>query len=63
MHVEWCKVWAWAHRWSEKCKLLQEEMHHIKAYHEWKATMWSRQADCQSDAMPILRKGLLVYAH
>ncbi|KAI0747825.1 hypothetical protein C8Q80DRAFT_1316398 [Daedaleopsis nitida] len=43
LRVEWCKARARAQRWSEECELLQEEMHRVLAYHEWRGSWWECQ--------------------
>lgn len=40
VRIEWCKARARAHRWSEECDLLQEEMRRVVAFFEWQAKWW-----------------------
>ncbi|EMD32328.1 hypothetical protein CERSUDRAFT_68683 [Gelatoporia subvermispora B] len=44
LRIEWCKSRARAHRWSEECDLLQEEMRRVTAFHEWQAGWWIDRA-------------------
>jgi hypothetical protein len=33
----WAKAWAWTHHWHEEVQLLNEEMHRVLKFHEYKA--------------------------
>ena len=40
LRIEWCKARARAHRWSEECELLEEEMRHVIDFFHWQAGWW-----------------------
>ncbi|KAG2341246.1 hypothetical protein BDR05DRAFT_977033 [Suillus weaverae] len=43
VRVEWCKAQAWAMRWAEEVKLLQEEMCCVLQFFQWQATWWDER--------------------
>lgn len=45
VRIEWCQARARAHRWSEECKLLEEEMRRVIDFFGWQASWWLGKAD------------------
>ncbi|KAF8125287.1 hypothetical protein EV363DRAFT_1402521 [Boletus edulis] len=44
LRVEWCKVRARSHRWTEEVILLLEEMRRVKQFFDWKVQWWREQS-------------------
>ena len=40
MWIEWMKSWARKEQWKEEVALIEEEMHRVVVYFEWKACWW-----------------------
>lgn len=49
LHIKWCKVRAWAKRWSEEILLLLEEMRCVIVYRVWHADWWEELAFVKTD--------------
>ena len=62
MRVEWAKTQARAHRWQEEVLLVQEEMHRVIAFLDWKASWWQSQSQRRSDVRDDIKAGLSAYA-
>ncbi|KAF8487958.1 hypothetical protein F5888DRAFT_1588436, partial [Russula emetica] len=62
LHVEWAKSMAQADRWEEDVVLLDEEMHCMLKFCEWKADWWVRQVPLRKDVTKPLAEGLKAYA-
>lgn len=62
MRVEWAKAKARADCWEEEVILLDEEMHRVLVFCQWKATWWLEQAPWRKDLPPQLVEGLHAYA-
>ncbi|OBZ68235.1 hypothetical protein A0H81_12000 [Grifola frondosa] len=60
---EWCKARARAYRWWEECKLLEEEMRRVLAFHVWMAQRWRGLLDRQVFTSPGYMEGANAYAH
>ncbi|KAG6828010.1 hypothetical protein H0H92_009670 [Tricholoma furcatifolium] len=63
---EWCKSRARAMRFAEEVDLLNEEMHRVLRFLEWKRNSWLSKADfwSQQPIGPTPRgEGLIAYAH
>lgn len=45
VRIEWCKARARAHRWSEECELLEEEMRRVIDFFDWQASWWRQKAE------------------
>ncbi|KAJ7162867.1 hypothetical protein C8R46DRAFT_1280961 [Mycena filopes] len=43
VRIEWAKVRARSHRWSEEVDLLEEEMARVRHFFAWRAAEWRRQ--------------------
>lgn len=62
MRVEWAKMRARSHRWTEEVLLLTEEMRRIIVYCDWKSRWWLNQGTRRSNTTPELANGLSAYA-
>lgn len=62
LHLEWCRSRARAHRWSEECRLLLEEMRRILAFYNWEIDWWKGQIGQITDAVEVECEGLTAYA-
>ncbi|KAI0245468.1 hypothetical protein BJV78DRAFT_1356698 [Lactifluus subvellereus] len=62
LQVEWAKVQARKQRWEEEVLLIQEEMHRVVMFHEWKARWWRSQAGRHSDGDHSIIHGVTAYA-
>jgi hypothetical protein len=64
LRVEWAKTQARAHRWTEEVDLLEEEMHRILVFVEWKGQWWRQMKDGRLDVMEnaAAREGFNAYA-
>lgn len=62
LRVEWCKARARASRWSEECKLIEEEMRRVIAFHAYQARWWLDQIGLKTAASEEHREGLVAYA-
>ncbi|KAG6851412.1 hypothetical protein C0991_009328 [Blastosporella zonata] len=63
LRIEWCKAWARAHRWSEECLLLEEEMQQVVSFFGYKQVRWLKLASsvyCHIDK--VTSDGLRAYA-
>ena len=45
MCSEWAQTRAWMCRWKEELLIIQEEMHRVIAFFEWRSTWWLEQAN------------------
>ena len=63
MQVEWTKARARMMRWEEEFLILQEEMHRVIAWFEWKATWWEEQRARRTDCGPKILAGVSAYAY
>ena len=62
LRLEWCRTRARAHRWTEECQLLGEEMRRILAFHKWQESWWQKQIGHITDATDSEQEGLTAYA-
>ena len=62
LQVEWAKVQAQKQHWEEEVLLIQEEMHRIIMFFEWKAQWWWSWAHCRSDVNDGIIHGVVAYA-
>ncbi|KAI0743686.1 hypothetical protein C8Q80DRAFT_1122101 [Daedaleopsis nitida] len=63
MRVEWARFRARALRWEEEVCLLEEEMHHILAYMDYKASWWRTQGSRRRHSVALaLCRALSIYA-
>jgi len=63
MRVEWAKTRARAMRWKEEYVLVQEEMRHVLAWHNYKANEWESQVDQRTSGDRSILQGVSAYAH
>ncbi|GBE85899.1 hypothetical protein SCP_0804230 [Sparassis crispa] len=63
LRIEWCKARARAHRWTEECQLLEEEMHCVLEFQEWIASWWLDQVEGTVARLPEHEEGCIVYAY
>ena len=63
MHVKWAKSRAQAMWWGEEIILLQEEMHRVIQYLDWKSQWWKELCIGRSDAHPETHHSQATYAH
>ncbi|PBK64390.1 hypothetical protein ARMSODRAFT_842607, partial [Armillaria solidipes] len=45
LRIEWCRARACAHRWSEECLLLHEEMKRVIRSHDHNIAIWTNRAE------------------
>lgn len=62
MRVEWAKMRARAHRWTEEVHLVSEEMRRVIVYCDWKSRWWLSQRYRRRQVAPELATGLSAYA-
>ena len=63
MRVQWATSYARMERWVEELELLQEEMHRVVMFLEWKSENWlTKQAVQLTTASPCIQSGLQAYA-
>lgn len=62
MRVEWAKMRARAHRWTEEVRLTCEEMRRVVMYCDWKSRWWLLQRCHREDVTEELATGLSAYA-
>ncbi|KZT04662.1 uncharacterized protein LAESUDRAFT_657482, partial [Laetiporus sulphureus 93-53] len=62
LRVEWCKARARAHRWSEECQLLKEEMRRVVQYHNYQAEWWLGLIGRKPASSDENREGMAAYA-
>lgn len=64
IRVEWAKAWARTRRWHEEVQLLNEEMHRVLEFHEYRARWWEdrRNRSGESIINPGLADGISAYA-
>ncbi|KAI1796696.1 hypothetical protein LXA43DRAFT_1057566 [Ganoderma leucocontextum] len=63
LRIEWCKSRARMLRWREQCKLLQEEMRRVIAFHGWKAEWWEDYVGRNYQEQPEYLEGANAYAY
>ncbi|KAI1784138.1 hypothetical protein LXA43DRAFT_1067045 [Ganoderma leucocontextum] len=63
LRIEWCKSRARALRWREQCKLLQEEMRRVIAFHGRKAEWWEDYVGRNYQEQPEYLEGANAYAY
>lgn len=63
MRLEWYRARARAHRWTEECQLLIEEMRRILAFYQWHESWWREQAERITMVTEAEREGLIAYAY
>ena len=63
LRVEWTTSFARLERWNEEVDLLEEEMHRVVMFMEWKSQDWLAKADASwADLTPDVQSGLSMYA-
>lgn len=62
MRVEWAKMRARAHRWTEEVRLLTEEMRRVIVYCDWRSRWWMIQRSRRKETTPELESGVSAYA-
>ncbi|KIJ92462.1 hypothetical protein K443DRAFT_13589 [Laccaria amethystina LaAM-08-1] len=63
MHAEWAQTRARKSRWNEELLIIQEEMHRVLSYCEWRAKWWLEQENRrQIEDMSVLSR-VSAYAH
>jgi hypothetical protein len=62
LHVKWVKAHAWKQHWEEEVLLIEEEMHRVVMFHEWKAQWWLSQAQRRTDGDLSITHGITAYA-
>lgn len=64
LRIEWCKARARAHRWSEECTLLEEEMRRVIQFNSHMAATWRARAkvDGFKDMRSAAVEGRIAYA-
>ena len=63
MRVQWATAQARVERWAEEVELLQEEMHRVVVFLEWKSEDWLAKQDARSaTASHGVQSGLQAYA-
>ena len=62
MWAEWAQMRARKCRWSEEFLIVQEEMHRVLAFFEWKSGWWLAQANRRGGLELLIQSGVAAYA-
>ena len=63
MCMEWAQTQAWMCWWKEELLIVQEEMHWVLAFFEWKSSWRFEQANQRTGLEPSVQSGVVAYAH
>ena len=63
MRSEWAQTHARMCRWKEELLIIQEEMHRVLAFFEWRSMWWLNQANRRQNLECSVKSGIKAYAY